>query len=1050
MLRNHLPVLEAAKEDLCDLIPSYPGFQATILDSLDQETVDSILGDRESILSTTEFTFDQELINTRTYRRQLARMKRSGKRPAKKSGTSSASDSESSGERLPNIAEEMEDLIDLSFEPAASQPSLPFSTPTLHADLEGLMFGDAAIADTSTVKRQTERAAQNSGTEVMSDQRRNDMHRELSKVVDLLRSNGEMLPDDIVQKLHSIIGRSSETINGHSSGDDRLAEDRRPEDLAVADLDQVQQPDEVQSMAEQPRESDHETGFDIRYSRRKVAKPSPWLPKISRWSATTASSVASPFRPKVSRWSDTTTSSGAYPFPHLESTEYEYKPKANREPDMLSGRGFVSASPPSDWKDECAPLPLLDDLYFQDNAAPLSGERMLGEPAPVNLRFRDAPRPESKWIRGPRPILRAELAPLKEQQSAKGGAQPHEAVLDEATNACAMRRSEERHRLILGQRGAQEVVEKNDKPREATLDASTTSARAILPDRMPHAPTTRIRGPREIMREREARAAQRAIQEAAKQNDRAREAARRVIQEAAEHIGKPREATPDAFTASPRGIIPDRTSPTLTPRPTRGPRTIIREPAVRNVARHVAELHQSPLKDGVLDISAIGTMQSTDRTSTGGTPLSNLQSQEAAPSYPSGGAFLQNGPIEPHSHPSLDSGPDAHRHIVLGLATDKSRPANFVVPLRYKSGPVEFAEPKSSIPSIVKNTVQLPGPVDIPDPDDKAVESHSIPEDGTPVTLRTRGGTAKSRSQNSLLIEYFEGGKDPSATSGPKPSVRVRVVPSKKTDAGHLTVTEVRKGDEKKAQTSTTIPLSSKGDKDAGKFLTPTHERQSDSRRRSRSDGREAVLGGQSRPGLESDQIGSQDEAKTVTRYYCRHAIGFRENSELDVPIDDCSDCLRSKRYRTKSGALRHLHTKHMKPESGLLRAPERWIGTREVPDLVAKTTAEEPRRRRRSSRNSEEATPGSSAKRTPMSSNRSINNPKLLETVQEAIERLILPELNALKREQARKGIQRRSEEVFQPTEADVPEPEPASRQPLAAYVEDYESDSEAVAIGI
>ncbi|KAI2602611.1 hypothetical protein GGR54DRAFT_494028 [Hypoxylon sp. NC1633] len=71
--------IEAAKQDLCDLIPSYPSLQAPILESLDQETAASILGDRESRLSTTEFAFDYELINTKTYRRALARLQATDK-----------------------------------------------------------------------------------------------------------------------------------------------------------------------------------------------------------------------------------------------------------------------------------------------------------------------------------------------------------------------------------------------------------------------------------------------------------------------------------------------------------------------------------------------------------------------------------------------------------------------------------------------------------------------------------------------------------------------------------------------------------------------------------------------------------------------------------------------------------------------------------------------------------------------------------------------------------------------------------------------------------
>ena len=67
--------------------------------------------------------------------------------------------------------------------------------------------------------------------------------------------------------------------------------------------------------------------------------------------------------------------------------------------------------------------------------------------------------------------------------------------------------------------------------------------------------------------------------------------------------------------------------------------------------------------------------------------------------------------------------------------------------------------------------------------------SFSIPEDGSPVTIPTkkrrssrdkgREGTlahASQNSQTSLLIEYFEGGKGPNVHS--RPSVRVKVTPS--------------------------------------------------------------------------------------------------------------------------------------------------------------------------------------------------------------------------------------------------------------------------------
>lgn len=60
--------------------------------------------------------------------------------------------------------------------------------------------------------------------------------------------------------------------------------------------------------------------------------------------------------------------------------------------------------------------------------------------------------------------------------------------------------------------------------------------------------------------------------------------------------------------------------------------------------------------------------------------------------------------------------------------------------------------------------------------------SYSLPEDGTPVTIKTRGHKHQ-RSQTSLLIEYFEAGKGKDgakASEARKPSVRVRLTPSSK------------------------------------------------------------------------------------------------------------------------------------------------------------------------------------------------------------------------------------------------------------------------------
>ena len=80
---------------------------------------------------------------------------------------------------------------------------------------------------------------------------------------------------------------------------------------------------------------------------------------------------------------------------------------------------------------------------------------------------------------------------------------------------------------------------------------------------------------------------------------------------------------------------------------------------------------------------------------------------------------------------------------------------------------------------------------------------HTIPEDGSPITISTNKTTSKTskitkstqNSQTSLLIEYFEAGKgsDPNR----RPSVRVKVIPSSRSKTkdkaeGHLVLTEAR------------------------------------------------------------------------------------------------------------------------------------------------------------------------------------------------------------------------------------------------------------------
>ncbi|KAF4998945.1 hypothetical protein FDECE_11659 [Fusarium decemcellulare] len=147
--------LAVVKEDITALVPAYWSCRETILDSLDKETVDSIYGDRESRLSTTEFDFDYELINTQTYRRALAKAqskKRSNRRkPSQKEPSPSLQiGMQCQPDTLTRIAEEesqqpVEDLIDLSWDPKVQTPQAP---PRAYLELEGLDLAPISVAST--------------------------------------------------------------------------------------------------------------------------------------------------------------------------------------------------------------------------------------------------------------------------------------------------------------------------------------------------------------------------------------------------------------------------------------------------------------------------------------------------------------------------------------------------------------------------------------------------------------------------------------------------------------------------------------------------------------------------------------------------------------------------------------------------------------------------------------------------------------------------------------------------------------------------------------
>ncbi|KAF2786708.1 hypothetical protein K505DRAFT_140006 [Melanomma pulvis-pyrius CBS 109.77] len=312
--------------------------------------------------------------------------------------------------------------------------------------------------------------------------------------------------------------------------------------------------------------------------------------------------------------------------------------------------------------------------------------------------------------------------------------------------------------------------------------------------------------------------------------------------------------------------------------------------------------------------------------------------------------------------------------------------------------------------------------------------SYSIPEDGTPVTINTvkkQGAIHKKYpSQTSLLIEYFEGGKTEGKAHS-RPSVRVRVTPSSRKSKSHandhLQITQTSRNTRKPSYTRR-ISLGSKPrdelvhtadasyseesnvsslppvdievlqtgsdlSSDAGRYIPPMSDISSmppDSmleeapvikaprRRRSRSLERDAVV-----------ETVTKDTLKAPTRQRSRSLSKERITQRVmeklgQKPIEASS----SKAKETKVGredptASRKSHRRTSK-------------GSRDeelsaISGTESSLLSSNAHRRSGESRSIVSGVSGTS----------SINNPKLLATVEDAIRRLILPELDALKEEQ-------------------------------------------------
>ncbi|KAF2475452.1 uncharacterized protein BDR25DRAFT_301115 [Lindgomyces ingoldianus] len=311
--------------------------------------------------------------------------------------------------------------------------------------------------------------------------------------------------------------------------------------------------------------------------------------------------------------------------------------------------------------------------------------------------------------------------------------------------------------------------------------------------------------------------------------------------------------------------------------------------------------------------------------------------------------------------------------------------------------------------------------------------SYSIPEDGTPVTINTAkkeaGRPKKHPSQTSLLIEYFEGGKGDGKVHS-RPSVRVRVTPShrkSKSTSDHLQITQTSRNTRKPSYTRR-ISLGGKHREDVVQ-TDPSYSEGSNVSSLPPVDIEVLQnISDLSSPGgryipvtsdISSMPPDSMLEGEPVIRSPARRRSRSLERTEEVVETETRDTLKAPTRQRSRSLSKERITQRVMEK---LQQKPVESSGSKAK---TSKTSREEltPSRKshRRTSKGSrdEEISAISGTESSVLSSNAhrrsgdahsirsgasgasSINNPKLLATVEDAIKRLILPELNALKEEQ-------------------------------------------------
>lgn len=327
--------------------------------------------------------------------------------------------------------------------------------------------------------------------------------------------------------------------------------------------------------------------------------------------------------------------------------------------------------------------------------------------------------------------------------------------------------------------------------------------------------------------------------------------------------------------------------------------------------------------------------------------------------------------------------------------------------------------------------------------------SYSIPDDGSPITVPTRRHRDRDEqvsrsyrdSQTSLLIEYFEGGKGPGGVVS-RPSVRVRVTPSsarKFKDKDHIQITESgRRGNPSYVHRISLSSPSSKqkqltepgvDDQSISSGNSVEEEAQQHSSRgqpveiefMNRDQGSElSAISRDTRYMAPSSDISSMPPDSMVDGASSAGPRRKRSQSAERRSSRSGKDLLKTP-SRQRSRSLSKERIAHRVAEK-LSGSPQEASGGRHKSRSKSKTAGKDyleadpksTRRRRHRSGEDDVITSPESSLLSAVShksgdqysvrsgaSKSSINNPKLLETVEDAIRRLILPELKELKKDQ-------------------------------------------------